>query len=160
MDQPKIIIQSKVDCVIEFDLLYDFSTASACINQYDDLTLENCLDDEINPDRKLRAILKRVVEKRLWRDVHSKKSLMCCDKNYYIGDIVKVTYTPESQKYIDYYQEQSFLGRIIFIDDKCENAFFIVINSDTKNTVVKSLEREGCHYFGMSPGYSYFIESS
>lgn len=146
------------DLIYTFDLIYNNSTATACINQYDDLELEIFMDDEINVDRKLQAVLKRVIERELWRDSDAKKSLSSFDKDYKIGDIVNVTYTPESQKYIEYYQEQAFTGRIIFIDDKNDNAFLMSINNEKNHVIVKSLTREGCHYLGMTPGYSYFIE--
>lgn len=142
-----------------FDLIYNSFTASSFINQYDDLILEKKLIDEIDTDRKLQAVIKRVIEQELWKNNYGKKSINSFDKEYRIGDIVKITYYPESQRYIEYYQDQSFIGRIIFIDDKNDNAFFVVVDDDNKNNVtVKSLEREGCHYLGMSRGYSYFIE--
>lgn len=139
-----------------FDLIYNSATASAFINQYDDLNLERKLMDEIDVDQKLQAIMKRVIEQELWKNRHDTK-IKYFDNTYRIGDIVRVTYFPESQKYIEYYEDQSFTGRIIFIDNT--NVFFVVVDEFDKNNItVKSLEREGCHYFGMTPGYSYIIE--
>jgi hypothetical protein len=153
------------DTIYNFDIIYNHATASALINKYDNLDLEQHIEDEENIDRKLRAVLKRVVEQDLWKlyckppyDSHkyNKNYINCFDEKFFIGDIVKVSYIPESQKYIDYYQEQAFVGRIIFVDNENDNAFFVTM--DEPHTItIKSLLREGCHYFGMTLGYSYHI---
>lgn len=81
-----------------------------------------------------------------------------------IGDIVRVSYYPDSQKYVEYYDEQKFDGKCLFVDVPNDNAFFEVINQNDQNDqaglirTFKSLEREGCHYFGMARSYYYSIQ--
>lgn len=140
-----------------FDILYDESTAKECIKQYKDSFDLPELSDDVQ--EKLKSTLIRVTKQKLWTsqqqlsDQNELISLSLCK----IGDMVKVSYHPCSQKYIDYYESQSFTGRIIFIDCNKDNAFFLI---DDKNTIIiKSLEREGCHFMGMTRGYDYLIES-
>lgn len=142
-----------------FDMIYERSTAVKCINTYDNdfIDIDNT-DDDIND--KLKSALIEIVEQQLFDNKNKNK-----DDNeklfgfYDIGDNVKVSYCPCSQKYIDYYDEQSFTGRIIFIDSKNDNMFFSVNDSVTSEKItIKSLEREGCHFMGMTRGYDYSIE--
>jgi hypothetical protein len=82
-----------------------------------------------------------------------------------INDIININYYPLSQKYIDYYNEQSITGKVIFIDKDNDNLF--VIESTSKEItnwldkdikyIFKSLEREGCSYLGTSRGYDFTI---
>lgn len=69
-----------------------------------------------------------------------------------IGKKVKVSYMPASQKYIEYYDSQSFEG-IIFFDDPLESNFFMINNNN-----IQSFKREGSHFFGMTDCYDGFIE--
>jgi hypothetical protein len=139
-----------------FDVLYDVSTAKMCIDQYDDLELSN----STNVYENLKDTLIRVVEQKLWNMRTNSSTIKCWDNTYKIGDIVNVTYLPYSQRYMEYYDLQSFTGRIIFIDSIKDNAFFLIDNPCNNNITIKSLEREGCHFMGMSRGYDYIIESN
>lgn len=97
-----------------------------------------------------------------------------------INDIISINYYPLSQKYIDYYNEQSITGKVIFIDKDNDNLFVLEstskevnhlgndnkdssyitsldkLDNDTKY-IFKSLEREGCSYLGTSRGYDFTI---
>ena len=137
----------------KFDLIYEECTAKKCIKQYDDLELPNHIHNNLH--KQLKNTLTRVVENKLWNQDNN--SFTHWDNTYRIGDVVIITYFPFSQKYIDYYNEQSFTGRIIFIDNDKSNVFFL-INEDSNDIGFKSLQREGCHYMGMTQGYNYNIE--
>ena len=80
---------------------------------------------------------------------------------YEIGDQVVVSYIPDSQRYIEYYEGETFKGIIFFIDPDNDNIFLFNIQKESNEEYVirtHSLEREGCHYFGMSRGYTYCID--
>ena len=76
------------------------------------------------------------------------------------GDHISVSYTPASQKYIDYYNSQAFTGEVFYVDEETDNFFMWKsevgkISNDTVNITyrVQSYKREGSHYFGMSDCY-------
>ena len=79
-----------------------------------------------------------------------------------IGDIVEISYMPYSQKYLDYDIYQSFIGKILYIDEEHDDALLYhdIYNRKTKkyDRVVLSLDRPGCSYFGDSKGYDYMIK--
>jgi len=124
------------------------------IDQYDDLI--SCTSKNIH--KNLVSTLTRVADFKLWANDTYLFPNMCgityIDTTYMIGDIVKVSYIPCSQKYLDYYDNQSFTGTIIFIDADKENAFFLIEGSNE----IKSLKRNDCHFLGTTPGYDYIIE--
>src|SRR5271170_2543983 len=137
-----------------FDLMYDKSTAEKFINLYDRITYDEMTDKKKSIhdfdqyiDNCLENTIKDVVENEKW------KSSVGTLNGVKIGDVVEITYIPASQQYVDYYDQHNFVGQIFFIDNKKDNAFLIVNDNDDKITKIKSLEREGCHYFGMIRGY-------
>ena len=76
------------------------------------------------------------------------------------GDRVSVSYTPASQKYIDYYNSQAFTGEVFYVDEETDNFFMwkSEVGKISNNVVnityrVQSYKREGSHYFGMSDCY-------
>jgi len=149
-----------------FDIIYEESTAKKCIDQYtDDFELELKLSSTDTLYENLKATLIRIISQELWlnqdSDANNEKKIRTpfisgWNKTFKLGDIVKISYHPFSQRYIGYYYDQSFIGRIIFIDSDKDNAFFLV--DTNKGFTIKSLEREGCHFMGMSRGYDYNIE--
>lgn len=72
-----------------------------------------------------------------------------------IGDKIKVTYTPLSQKYIDLYNEKAFSGIVFYIDKENDNLLAWYKEGD--KIIIKSLEQDGCSYFGTSRSYIYSI---
>jgi hypothetical protein len=78
------------------------------------------------------------------------------------GDYVSVKYFPDSQKYSEYYDNHNFNGTIIHIDNDNDNMILFYEDYDCKSKdhviYIKTLEREGCHYLGMSRGYDILIE--
>ena len=81
-------------------------------------------------------------------------------KKIQIGDVICVKYTPCSQKYIDYYDEQDVKGKVFFVD--IENNDVLVYrdmtcydenNNISIHTYVKSMKRLGCGYFGTKDYY-------
>lgn len=134
-----------------FDLIYSGDTSRRFLNRYvknhDDLGNGNSV-------QLFHDTIKTVITKKTWVDDLS--TFPFCDDVYKVGDKVRIMYIPDSQRYIDHYNEQSFSGQILFIDKDSDN---IILFSESDASIdVRSLEREGCHYFGMSKGYTYFIE--
>jgi len=80
---------------------------------------------------------------------------ICGTDRYAVGDLVTVCYSPLSQRYTEYYDEQTFKGYIFFVDNHNDTMFLFNIMPDGLAT--HSLERDGCHYMGMSRGYTYYI---
>jgi len=107
--------------------------------------------------RQMCDILKVVCKYKAWTLLKSNGKTDMIN-GVTIGDIINITYIPQSQKYIEYYEQENFSGKVIFIDVVNDNMFLLAkINGvDT----VKSLERESCHYLGMARGYSFNINKS
>lgn len=77
-----------------------------------------------------------------------------------IGNVVKLQFIPNSQKYIDYYEEQNVIGRVFFIDVENDDAliYYDKTNENGENVrVVLSFNRPYCSYFGTSRGYDHII---
>lgn len=72
-----------------------------------------------------------------------------------IGDAIIVTYTPLSQKYIDIYNKKAFRGTVLYIDKDNDN--LLAWYKHGGKIYVKSLEQDGCSYFGTSRSYIYSI---
>jgi hypothetical protein len=154
-----------------YDKIYDRHDNNN-IDDNDDDDDDDDVDDDVSDDVDvIESILTKVIEKKLWK-MNDDKSNDFYDRDningFSKGDRVKVTYIPSSQKYIDFYQKENFVGEIIFVDSENDNAFFLVhkpkhleedTNSDTI-IVVKSLERVGSHYLGMTRGYYYWMEDA
>lgn len=77
------------------------------------------------------------------------------DQQYAVGDLITISYSPSSQRYIDYYDAQTFQGYIFFVDRMTDNMF--LFNRVGNKIITHSMEREGCHYLGMDRGYTTHI---
>lgn len=76
-------------------------------------------------------------------------------EQYAVGEMISLSYSPSSQRYIDHYNEQTFNGYIFFVDTPNDTMFLFNRSADLIFT--HSLERDGCHYFGMCRGYTIHI---
>jgi hypothetical protein len=77
-----------------------------------------------------------------------------------VGDIVKLQFTPNSQKYIEYYEEQNVMGRVFFIDVENDDAliYYDKTNENGEQVrVILSFNRPYCSYFGTARGYNHSI---
>ena len=96
-------------------------------------------------------LIKKVISNCKWNDVKTDNMF----NTHLYGSELKLTYYPLSQRYVDYYDEQTFIGTLFYGDEQSDNA---ILYYEHNNVVyVKSLERDGCHYMGMARGYEYFI---
>jgi hypothetical protein len=125
-------------------------------------------------DQSFYDLIRKVVLEKLYD--HSDTSIVTTDntaesdyedegessraRTLQLGDKVSVSYTPDSQRYIDHYNAQAFTGEVFFIDEGGDN--FFMWNVDTGPLQngqisltyrVQSFKREGCHFFGMSDCY-------
>lgn len=104
----------------------------------------------------LYIIIKKVIQGQIWKNIKSDD-----EENYYfnnikLGDMVKISYYPNSQKYIKFYDKLSVEGIIFFVDARNDN-MLLYSKSPNGYINIRSLEVEGCHYFGMTRGYYYDI---
>jgi hypothetical protein len=143
-----------------FDVLSGENTLIKFINLYTSPTIPlsdvNIFDESGTLDESIQVLFKNVIENEQWKYINDKSftdALFCKSK---IGDDVTITYIPASQKNIDYYDQQTFSGKIIFIDNECQD--MIIVNTDHGECTIKSLVREGCHFLGMSQGYYHYIK--
>lgn len=104
---------------------------------------------------KLTAILPKVYKKYLWVGFINKSEYIHGIK---IGDIVNISYIPNSQKYVDYYKQHNISNGLVVFVDVANNDAIIATKSTGGIIKFKSLLREGCHYLGISNGYSYIID--
>ena len=77
-----------------------------------------------------------------------------------VGHVVKLQFTPNSQKYIEYYEEQNVMGRIFFIDVENDDGliYYDKTNENGEHVrVILSFNRPYCSYFGTSKGYDHVI---
>jgi len=68
-----------------------------------------------------------------------------------IGSYITISYTPLSQKYIDYYDEEKIEGVLFFITDSKEDGFVFLEDGDTY--IISSIVKQFCSYYGDSKGY-------
>ena len=131
--------------------------------------------NESEPTRQLNLkfeeISRDVCLNNTWKikvgETQTHKSINNTDNNYltlndiHVGDIISVNYTPSSQRYIEYYDDLNITkGIVLFIDIENDNAIILIETKrrNSSNTwTIKSLTREGCHFFGMSRCYEYSI---
>ncbi|VBB18861.1 hypothetical protein YASMINEVIRUS_1393 [Yasminevirus sp. GU-2018] len=140
----------------KFDMICSGTTAKAFLRRYSKKS-----DDIIDlPDTDLYSLLydtiKDVVLNNRWTSDDTTTNFS--HKEHRVGDLISVSYVPDSQRYIEYYDEQMCTGKILFIDND-EINMFITVTTPT-GYCIKTLEREGCHYFGMAKGYSHFISEA
>jgi len=144
-----------------FDILYDDSMVDRFIKFYQPLIEKKNLDKhtsktDMDLNKKFKDYIKLVIDNKLWEDQKSFE----CNSKYKLNDDVTITYSPFSQKYIDYYEDKTFSGKIFYIDSDTDNMLLIERSELSKKDeiVIKSLEQNGCHYFGINRGYEYFIK--
>lgn len=140
---------------VSFDMYYLNDTAKLFLLMYSNKNKDFLNLNDTDLHDLLCDTLRDVVINNKW--INDKTTKIFATKIYNTGDIINLTYTPNSQKYIEYYDAYTCTGRVIFIDNKNDN-LFIVVDTDT-GYIIKTLEREGCHYFGMTRGYGYLITS-
>lgn len=79
-----------------------------------------------------------------------------------IGDIIKVSYIPYSQKYIEQCNSYEQIGYIFFIDYDKKNALLYVDKFDelanTYTRLISSVEKDYYSYFGDTRGYDIIFE--
>lgn len=79
-----------------------------------------------------------------------------------IGDIIKVSYCTNSQRYMLEDEYQSFIGKVFFIDIVNRNILFYNDKFDKQSgkfiKTITSLLRPYCSYFGDQSGYSIFMK--
>jgi hypothetical protein len=97
------------------------------------------------------ALITKVITDNKWTELKNNNEF----KNYIYGSTLNITYSPASQRYIDYYDTQSFNGTLFYGDYESDNALLFYTNNNI--IYIKSIERDGCHYMGMTRGYEYFI---
>lgn len=68
-----------------------------------------------------------------------------------IGSYITISYTPLSQKYIDYYDEEKIEGILFFVTDNKEDGF--VFLEDNDKYIISSIVKPFCSYYGDSKGY-------
>ena len=135
-----------------FDIIYDESMANRFISYYYPLYENRIIDKNIKKHKLIKELLKIIINEEIVIDKNNKNE-------YNIGDIIKISYSSDSQKYIDDYEDKGFIGKILFIDDKTDNMFLHkIVENNNDCIIIKSLEIEGCHFFGMARGYTYIIE--
>jgi hypothetical protein len=76
-----------------------------------------------------------------------------------VGDVIYVSYCPNSQKYLYDDEYRPFLGKVLFVDVERNDALFYYRASDNKKVIV-SLNRPNCSYFGDNKGYGYSLKKS
>lgn len=123
-------------------------------------------DSDCGPDGKFYDTIRRVIAKGEWRTDET----VSVDPAYpKIGDRVWVTYTPNSQKYIEHYTSLSFVGTVFFVDETTDNFFAIVDQppqplqssrspGSSDSPTIRSYKVEGCHFFGMTDSYYRYFE--
>jgi len=120
--------------------------------------------DDYQSDEDDQTVLERAVEYILTRycdDI----AMLCAEfkqppfisngEQYVVGELISVSYSPSSQRHIEYYDEQAFTGYIFFADTPNDTMF--LFNRSADMILSHSLEREGCHYFGMCRSYTTHI---
>lgn len=158
----------------KFDINVNIDTINKFIDLYDDIEIkepkrkkikldndnsDECDDNDEYNYKKFYKIIEIVLDKEKWLKIDSKDNdnfMFNNKKKYSLGNTINITYCPASQKYIDYYDDEAFTGTIFFVDNDQDNMLLYINNNDNTITV-KSLEREGCHYLGMTRGYSYCL---
>lgn len=72
-----------------------------------------------------------------------------------IGDTVEISFVPFSQKYLDYYENEKFRGRIFYINNEFDDMLLYYDNDDSKR-IIKSVYVDGCSY-GFDNSLGYFL---
>lgn len=81
----------------------------------------------------------------------------CSLSDLQIGDIVEISYLPYSQKYLDYYQEKKFIGKVFYLNDDKSDA--LIYFDEQRGRIIKSVYADGCSYgFSNDLGYDLYIK--
>ena len=82
----------------------------------------NKYSDNIDDREKMQKIITKLVRQNLYdKDTIFNQG----DVTFYINDIVNVSFTPYSQKYLDEFEARKFTGKLFHIDSCSDNALFI-----------------------------------
>jgi len=111
----------------------------------------NVSNSEDEKQHNFYELIKKTIIDEKWTELKDNNLF----ESHRYGSILAITYSPLSQRYIDIYDEQAFNGILFYGDIETDNALLFYRHNDI--IYVKSLERDGCHYMGMSRGYIYFI---
>jgi hypothetical protein len=156
-----------------FDIVSDKGTDIAFMKHYDHID-DNVIEslsklDDLDRLVKFFDLIKRVVANKEYEkyitsviddDGANLSNLAEPGRYPQIGDMVSVSYTPASQRYIDYYNDQAFAGTVFFVDRNRNN--FLMLSTNVGKVVdyemqieydIRSFKRIGCHYFGMADCY-------
>lgn len=116
---------------------------------------ENNIDNEI-ADRSI--IFNKLLNRRYIKDDEQCSEIYVNFDEICIGDIIKVSYCTDSQRYMLEEEYQSFTGKVFFIDIVNKNILFYYDNFDKQSKkfikTITSLLRPHCSYFGDTRGYS------
>ena len=147
----------------DVDDMHDTYDARDARDAHDALDSRDSDYSDCEPDGKFYDTIRRVIAKGEWR---TDKTVSADPAYPKIGDIVRVTYTPNSQKYIEHYASLSFVGTVFFVDEATDNFFAIVDqppgslqSPESSNApTIRSHKVEGCHFFGMTDSYHRYFE--
>jgi hypothetical protein len=171
--------------MIKCDIMYDEETVEKIFNKFcidkfividiDDI---NIIDDDIDIDVNINMCYFKIIHLNLVKLLNKLASqlifvnhgklynshllffeLNSSNNELWYGDLVSIEYTPCSQKYIDHYNQQNFIGKLLYLDVNPENN--VIVNGflyDEVNNIIRSIKTEGCHYMGMDDSYIFFIK--
>jgi hypothetical protein len=142
--------QSDVNSKYTFDILSCCDTAAKLVKLYGS-------DDEDDDEKtwsKMITLLPKIYTTHSWTELVKKSEYV---SGMRIGDIVNISHIPNSQKYLDYYEQYGInKGLVLFVDSVNNDA--IIATKSADGIKFQSFVREGCHYFGMSRGYESVVE--
>ena len=109
-----------------------------------------------NDIKSTQTILKNITPVNLKTINYDTKTQYVTIDKVSIGDVICISYYPDSQRYMDYYENIKRVGKVIFLDQKQDD--LIIWSFDGLYSTFQSLVVEGCSYLGTSRGYNYIIE--
>lgn len=125
-----------------FDVTYDNDTYSEIMKKY-----------QYTEDETIEDVIKNIINDRSW--IYDRTSININNNVISVGDKIRVEYIPNSQTYINYYENKGFEGTVIFIDPYTHNMFCFIETNE--GIIIRTLETEGCHYYGLTKGYDTII---
>lgn len=101
---------------------------------------------DLNFDDKKKKIFCDFLLKGLWEKQEKDDTKISHD------DMVLCEYSPNSQRYIEQYDQEKFVGKVFYADYANHNYLMYRIDDDG-TLIIRSLEVEGCHFMGLARGY-------
>ena len=147
--QPILTFEFDILCLP--DMIERFMSCYSPFYQNNSNKKQKVSDNKDEKQHNFYELIKKIIIDEKWTEL--KDNNMFGSHKY--GSELTITYSPLSQRYIDLYDEQSFNGILFYGDIESDNA--LLFYRQNSIIYVKSLERDGCHYMGMSRGYIYFI---